>query len=157
MEKKESIYDWWFSKRIEDFPPEELAKRFKVVMELDFWKKIVVLPYIGTEEVVEYATPELIALCPATGYPDIYEISIRYAPGGKIPELKSLKFYLMSFKDVPISHEHLASKIFDEFVQVVEPAERHDGMNYRTACLLTLKVAIRGGIATTITKGWLPW
>jgi 7-cyano-7-deazaguanine reductase len=142
MESKE-VRAWWFTKRIEDFPLDELAARFRTVMELDFWKNIVILPYIGGRETVTYQSDELIALCPATGYPDLYAIKIDYQPRYVIPELKSFKFYLMEYRDIPISHEHLASKIYDDFIRAVKPVKAR----------LILKVAIRGGITTIIERG----
>jgi len=139
----DEIKTWWFSKKIEDFPREELMKRMKKVMDLDFKSKIVLLPYLGIEEIVEYKTNELIGLCPATGYPDFYTLSLKYIPDTLIPELKSYKFYLMSYLDIPISHEHLADKIYSDFKEVVKPKKLY----------LHLKVASRGGIITEITRG----
>ena len=138
----EGVKEWWFTKRIEDMPAEELAERIKVVMGLDLKKKIVTIPYVGGEEVVEYKTDELIGLCPATGYPDYYNLYVRYIPDKLLPELKSFKFYLMQYKDLPISHEHLAEKIYQDFKEVVKPNK----------LFVKLEVARRGGIDTTIWK-----
>lgn len=143
MSENESTKCWWFSKRIEDFPPEELAERIRKVMALPLADKIVTIPYVGGPEIVEYATDELIGLCPATGYPDIYKLSIRYHPDQKLPELKSLKFYLMQYLEIPISHEHLANKIYDDFWDKVEPDDVY----------LVLTVARRGGIDTIVEVG----
>lgn len=139
----EEIKSWWFSKKIEDLSLSELSNRIKEVMELNLKNKIVIIPYIGDEEIVEYKTNELIALCPATGYPDIYTLSIKFIPNKLIPELKSFKFYLMQYLDIPISHEHLASKIYDDFNNIIKPKKLY----------LELQVARRGGIDTYIYKG----
>lgn len=139
----QSIKNWWFCKKIEDLPLSELSNRIKEVMELDLKNKIVIIPYVGDEEIVEYKTNELIALCPATGYPDIYTLSIKFIPNELIPELKSFKFYLMQYLDIPISHEHLASKIYDDFNSIINPKKLY----------LELQVARRGGIDTYIYKG----
>ncbi len=137
------IKEWWYSKRIEDFPAGELAERFHLVMNLDFWKKVVAMPYIGQPERVSYRSDEVIALCPATGIVDLYSVEIIYIPGDTIPELKSLKFYLMEYKDIPISHEHLASKIYQDIKRVINPPQLQVNVN----------VAVRGGILTRITVG----
>jgi len=135
------IKNWWFSKKIEDMPKEELEKRIKEVMEIELPYKINPIPYVGVkDELVSYSTDELVALCPMTGYPDFYELVIEYIPDKTIPELKSLKFYLMQYKEIPVSHEHLASKIFNDFKKVVKPK----------ALKIRLKVARRGGIDTWI-------
>jgi len=137
------IKEWWFSKKIEDLPLSELSERIKEVMELKL-REIVVIPYVGwREEIIEYRTDELIALCPATGYPDIYSLSIKFIPNTLIPELKSLKFYYMEYLNLPISHEHLADKIYNDFNESVNPKKLY----------LELKVARRGGIDTFIYKG----
>ena len=82
-----------FTKKIEDMSEEDLHKRIKAGYGYDIPHKIVSIPYLGTEETVVYRYPEMIALCPATGYPDTYELIIEMTPSDKIPELKSLKFY----------------------------------------------------------------
>ena len=139
----ESTKCWWFSKRIEDFPLEELADRIKKVMALPLSDKIVVIPYVGGKEIVEYSTDELIGLCPATGYPDIYKLTIRYIPTDKLPELKSLKFYLMQYLEIPISHEHLAEKIYVDVRSKIQPEKIY----------VELIVARRGGIDTKVEVG----
>jgi len=96
--------------------------------------------YKGGEITYEY--PELIALCPMTGIPDIYTVRIIYTPDEKLPELKSLRFYFLAYKDIPILHEHLASKIFDDFKKAVKPK------NLR----IELDVAVRGGIRTKVVR-----
>ena len=60
----------------------------------------------------------------------------------KIPELKSLKFYYMDFKDLPISHEHLCDKIHNELKNSLNPK----------SIKTTLKTTVRGGIYTDIVK-----
>ncbi|GAI46949.1 unnamed protein product, partial [marine sediment metagenome] len=67
---------------------------------------------------------------------------IIYIPNKKIPELKSLRFYFLAYKDIPILHEHLANKIFEDFEKTVKPKKLR----------FELDVAVRGGIHTKITK-----
>jgi 7-cyano-7-deazaguanine reductase len=65
--------------------------------------------------------PEFTCLCPRSGYPDFAEIKIIYAPDKKIVELKSLKLYLNSFRDIHISHEEITNKIFSELEKKLKP------------------------------------
>lgn len=62
------------------------------------------------QEVV-YTTKELNALCPVTGQPDQYELSITYTPEGRTIESKSLKLYLWSFRERGVYAENLAATI----------------------------------------------
>ena len=64
---------------------------------------------------------EFTCLCPRSGYPDFATIKISYVPDKKIVELKSLKIYLNSFRDIYISHEESANKIFSEIQKKLKP------------------------------------
>lgn len=91
---------------------------------------------------VSYEYPELTALCPMTGIPDFYTVRIAYLPAKLIPELKSLRFYFLAFRDIPVLHEHLANKIFEDFWKSVKPKKLK----------VELDVAVRGGIKTKIVR-----
>lgn len=65
--------------------------------------------------------PEFTCLCPRSGYPDFASIKINYIPDKKILELKSLKLYLNSFRDVYISHEDATNKIYSEIEGILKP------------------------------------
>ena len=132
-----------FTKKIEDMSQSDLKKRIKKGYSYKIPHNIVCIPYLGTKEIVNYKYPEMIALCPATGYPDTYILNIKFIPNKLIPELKSLKFYLMDFIKLPISHEHLADKIYKEFKNVIKPLKLQ----------VVLNTAVRGGIYTDIIKG----
>lgn len=60
---------------------------------------------------VKFATSEFQALCPVTGQPDIYDLTIQFTPGGRSVESKSLKLYLWSFRDQGIYAENIAAVI----------------------------------------------
>ncbi len=64
---------------------------------------------------------EFTCLCPRSGYPDFATIAINYMPDKKIVELKSLKLYLNSFRDVHISHEAATNKIYSELQKKLKP------------------------------------
>jgi len=81
--------------------------------------------------------------CPMTGILDTYRVIIDYIPGKYLPELKSLKFYFLSYENLPISHEHLCSKIYKEFSQTIKPKK----------LLVRLLTRNRGGIYTTVQLG----
>ncbi len=65
--------------------------------------------------------PEFSCLCPRSGYPDFASINITYIPDAKIVELKSLKLYLNSFRDIHISHEEGTNRIFSEIEKKLKP------------------------------------
>jgi 7-cyano-7-deazaguanine reductase len=65
--------------------------------------------------------PEFTAVCPMTGLPDFGCISITYCPDQKIVELKSLKFYLLQYRNVGIFYEHVVNRILDDLVDVLAP------------------------------------
>ncbi len=85
--------------------------------------------------------PEHTSVCPMTGLPDFGTIRIRYVPDQKIIELKSLKFYLLQYRNVGIFYEHMVNRILDDLVSVLSP-KRLEVSGIFTA---------RGGITTEVT------
>lgn len=65
--------------------------------------------------------PEFTSVCPMTGLPDFGTITIRYCPDEKIIELKSLKFYLLQYRNVGIFYEHVVNRILDDLVKMLAP------------------------------------
>jgi len=65
--------------------------------------------------------PEFTSVCPMTGLPDFGAIIIRYRPRDKIVELKSLKYYLLQYRNVGIFYEHVVNRILDDLVAAVDP------------------------------------
>lgn len=65
--------------------------------------------------------PEFTSVCPMTGLPDYGTITIRYRPGEKIIELKSLKLYLLQYRNVGIFYEHVVNRILDDLVSALTP------------------------------------
>ncbi len=65
--------------------------------------------------------PEYTSVCPMTGLPDNGCITITYRPNEKIIELKSLKFYLLQYRNVGIFYEHLVNRILDDLVSALKP------------------------------------
>lgn len=78
-------------------------------------------PHEERDYEIDISFPEFTCLCPRSGYPDFATIRIRYTPGRKIVELKSLKLYLNSFRDVHISHEEATNAIYLELEKKLKP------------------------------------
>jgi 7-cyano-7-deazaguanine reductase len=70
---------------------------------------------------INVSFPEFTCLCPRSGYPDFATITIKYVPDRKIVELKSLKLYLNSFRNMRISHEEATNKIYSELEKKLKP------------------------------------
>ncbi len=97
--------------------------------------------YAGRRDiVVEIVQPEFTSLCPMTGLPDFATITIRYVPDRMIVELKSLKYYLLQYRQVGIFYESLVNRILDDLVAVVKPKRME----------ITGEFTPRGGIKTTV-------
>ena len=78
-------------------------------------------PHPDRDYEVEIRSPEFTALCPVTGQPDFAEIIVRYIPGPKLVELKSLKLYLWSFREEGHFHEDVTNIILNDLVSALEP------------------------------------
>ena len=65
--------------------------------------------------------PEFTSRCPISGLPDFGCIKIRYTPDEKIVELKSLKYYLLQYRNVGIFYEHVVNRILEDLVGAVRP------------------------------------
>lgn len=72
---------------------------------------------------IEIRQPEFTSVCPMTGLPDFGSIIIRYIPDKKIIELKSLKYYLLQYRNVGIFYEHVVNRILDDLVEVLKPKQ----------------------------------
>ena len=128
-----------FYDKIEDMPREELEQRLRESLEKPL-PPIKPMPFRGRDTTVKYRYPELVALCPMTGLPDLYDVFITLIPNGHVPELKSLRKYFVAYKDLPISHEHLCYRIQRDLNEVLKPKY----------VKVILKVAVRGGIHTLV-------
>ena len=87
---------------------------------------------------VVYETEEFTAVCPWTGLPDFARLIIRYVPQQSLVELKSLKYYLTSYRNVGILQEHAVNRILQDLVQLLQPASMAVEAEYKE----------RGGIKT---------
>lgn len=89
---------------------------------------------------IEFECPEFTCVCPRTGQPDFATIRIQYVPAGTCVELKSLKLYLWSFRDVGAFHERVTNEICDDLVALLAPRRLVVIADFR----------VRGGIATRV-------
>jgi len=79
------------------------------------------IEYDGRPQLISYTTDEFSAVCPYSGLPDIARVEIRYIPEAQRVELKSLKYYFMSFRNVGIYQEDATSLIFDHLAELLAP------------------------------------
>jgi 7-cyano-7-deazaguanine reductase len=100
--------------------------------------------YAGSPATVEIETNEFTAVCPWSGLPDFGRLVIRYLPKDRVLELRSLKYYLLSYRSVGIFQEHAANRILNDLVRACAPAWMELELEYR----------IRGGIHTVVRTRW---
>ena len=97
--------------------------------------------YLNQQSQVEIDTDEFTAVCPWTGLPDYGVLTISYIPSDSCIELKSLKYYLLSYRDVGIVQEHAANRILNDLVSVCQPQFMKIKLDYK----------VRGGLHTVVT------
>lgn len=104
--------------------------------KIEVWKN----QYPDKRYTVSLEIPEFTCICPKTGLPDFATIRIQYIPDKWCVELKSLKLYINSYRNVGIFHEHAVNKILEDFIRASSPrwAEAVGEFN------------VRGGIKTTV-------
>jgi len=98
-------------------------------------------PRPGRDYEIEIRCPEFTSMCPKTGLPDFGEIVIRYVPGERCLELKSLKYYMLEYRNRGIFYEAATNQILDDLVAACQP-RRMTVVGAFTA---------RGGITTSVT------
>ncbi len=84
---------------------------------LEIWKN----PNPERDYEINITLPEFTCLCPRSGYPDFATFIVRYIPDKRIVELKALKLYLNSFRDIHISHEEVTNIIYSELSGKLKP------------------------------------
>ena len=93
------------------------------------------------EYTITIRCPEFTSVCPKTGQPDFGEITIEYIPHKSCIELKSLKFYMQSFRSMGIYYEELTNEILDDLTAASKPRWMK----------ITSRFTPRGGITTDVT------
>lgn len=84
--------------------------------------------------------PEFTSVCPKTGLPDFAALTIRYMPDKRCLELKSLKEYLLEYRNLGIFQENAVNRILEDVVHAARPAWAIVSGTFRP----------RGGIGTTV-------
>ena len=70
---------------------------------------------------ISIVIPEYSSLCPRTGMPDVGKITIEYEPDAYFVELKSLKYYILGYRNLGIFYENAVNRILKDFVKAVRP------------------------------------
>ena len=106
--------------------------------------KLEVWPNQYSGYVITTRYPEYTSVCPKTGLPDYGTITIQYEPKKLCLELKSLKMYLLAYRDLGIFYENAVNRMLRDFVAAVRPAW------FR----VTGEFTPRGGLTTTVQADW---
>ena len=77
--------------------------------------------YTGRKIWIDFEIPEFTAICPFSDFPDFAVIRLSYVPNERCIELKSLKMYINSFRNIKIFHEHVINVILEDFVKACDP------------------------------------
>ena len=99
------------------------------------------IDYSGSRQRISYHMNEFAVVCLFTGLPDKGIVWVDYIPQNKLVELKSLKYYFISFRNVGIYQEDVTSRIFNDLNPLLEPEE----------LLIKTRYSTRGGIDSTCT------
>lgn len=123
-------------KRLSSYEGRQKNVRSMKLPDIEVWEN----QYADRNYVVDLTIPEFTCICPKTGLPDFAEIRVSYKPNKVCLELKSLKMYLIAYRQVGIFHEHLVNRLLDDFVKACKPR------------WMRVEVVMnpRGGIATTV-------
>jgi 7-cyano-7-deazaguanine reductase len=98
-------------------------------------------PTPSRDYVIRHVAPEFTSRCPLTGQPDFGTVTVEYTPDKLCVELKSLKFYLQSFRDEGIFYEALTNRLLDDLVAALHPRWMQVQTSWHP----------RGGMNSTIT------
>jgi 7-cyano-7-deazaguanine reductase len=99
---------------------------------------------IGKGMEIVTTTDEFTSVCPFSGLPDFACVTISYTPDRHCLELRSLKYYLMSYRDVGIWYEHLVNRMLEDLVSVCKPRQMS----------ISIDVNARGGLQSTVTASY---
>ena len=98
-------------------------------------------PRPGRDYQIDTCFPEFTSTCPMSGLPDFGEIRITYVPDATCLELKSLKYYLMGFRNQGIFYEAVTNQILDDLVAACRPRRM----------TVVGDFSVRGGLKTVVT------
>ncbi|HUI65759.1 MAG TPA: preQ(1) synthase [Bacteroidota bacterium] len=98
--------------------------------------------YPGKDIVINIDTDEFTAVCPYSGLPDFGIVRVDYVPAKFLIELRSLKYYLLSYRNVGIYQEHAVNRILEDLVRRVRPRWMRISLDYK----------VRGGVHTLVSR-----
>jgi 7-cyano-7-deazaguanine reductase len=101
-------------------------------------------PRPGREFEIAISCPEFTSMCPKSGLPDFGEIRITYVPGDLCIELKSLKYYMLEFRNRGVFYEAVTNQILDDLVAACRPRRM----------TVVGDFTVRGGIKTVVTSSF---
>jgi 7-cyano-7-deazaguanine reductase len=93
---------------------------------------------------IEIVIPEFTSVCPKTGLPDFGKLTLRYVPGESALELKSLKMYMLAYRNLGIFYENAVNRFLRDIVSACNPVR----------ATLIGEFTPRGGIMSKITASW---
>jgi 7-cyano-7-deazaguanine reductase len=93
---------------------------------------------------IEIVIPEFTSVCPKTGLPDFGKITVRYVPDKLCLELKSLKMYELSYRNLGIFYENAVNRMLRDIVDACQPV----------SITVTGEFTPRGGIYSKVTASW---
>ena len=93
---------------------------------------------------ITISIPEYTSVCPRTGFPDFGTITIRYIPDKWCVELKSLKMYILAYRNLGIFYENAVNRILSDFVKASKPIQ----------AFVTGEFNIRGGMKSVIEASY---
>ncbi len=132
-------------RRKQQTPPTPLDRRYDVqsLSAVDI-NALETFPYEypGKDIIVNIDTDEFTAVCPWSGLPDFGTIRVDYTPDRDVIELRSFKYYLLSYRNVGIYQEHLVNRLLDDLVRCARPKWMRVVVDYK----------IRGGVHTVVSR-----
>ena len=93
---------------------------------------------------ITISIPEFTSVCPRTGFPDFGTITIRYIPDRWCIELKSLKTYILAYRNLGIFYENGVNRILRDFVKASKPIQ----------AVVTGEFNVRGGMKSVIEESY---
>ncbi len=93
---------------------------------------------------IEIAIPEFTSVCPKTGLPDFGKLTLRYVPNKLCLELKSLKLYVLAYRDLGIFYENVVNRFLRDVVDAAKPV----------SASVTGEFTPRGGLHSKVTATW---
>ena len=93
---------------------------------------------------ITISIPEYTSVCPKSGLPDFGTLTIRYTPDQWCVELKSLKMYILAYRDLGIFYENAVNRILRDFIKASKPVR----------AVVTGEFNVRGGMRSTIEASY---